>query len=94
MQILDHDAVEANLPLCGRPAVVIGRECSLHGSEAVRWTTCSLKVVHLRNSEAAVSHDRPPSASPRLASVTVGPRSDAPSGDVILPAAAACWASQ
>ena len=95
MQILDHDAVEANLPSCGWSAVVIGREFSPHRPDAVpRWTTRSLKVVHLRASEAAVSHNRPPAASPRLASVTVGRRSAAPSGDVNLPAAAACWASQ
>jgi hypothetical protein len=94
VQILDHDAVEANLPSCGWSAAVIGREFSPHGPDAVRWTTRSLKVVHLHASEAAVSHDRPPDASPRLASVTVGRRSAAPSGDVNLPAAAACWASQ
>ena len=94
MQILDHDAVEANLPSCGWSAVVIGCEFSPHGPDAVGWTTCSLKVVHLHASEAAVSHNRPPAASPRLASVRVGRRSAAPSGDVNLAAAAAGWASQ
>ena len=93
VQILDHDPVEANLPSCGWPAVVIGREFSPHRPDAVRRTTRSLKVVHLRASAAAVSHNRPP-ASPRLASVRVGRRSAAPSSDVNLPAAAACWASQ
>ena len=94
MQILDHDVVEANLPSCGWSAVVIGREFSPHGPDAVRCTTRSFKVVHLHASEAAVSHNRPPAASPGLTSVTVGRRSAAPSSDVNLPAAAACWASQ
>jgi hypothetical protein len=35
VQVLDHDAVEANLPLCGWSAVVIGREFSPHGPDAV-----------------------------------------------------------
>ena len=64
-----HDEVEANLPLCGRSAVV----------SKVGIVTC---------------HDRLPAASPGLASVRVGRRSAAPSGDVSLPEAAACWASQ
>ena len=34
------------LPSCGWSAVVIGREFSPHGPDAVRWTTCSVKVVH------------------------------------------------
>jgi hypothetical protein len=35
VQILDHDAVEANLPSCGWSAVVIRREFSPHGPDAV-----------------------------------------------------------
>ena len=94
-EILDHGAVEANLSLCGWSAVVIGRESSPHWPDAVPAVDdMFMKVVHLRASEAAVSHDRPLAASPRRASVTVGRRSAAPSGDVILPEAAAGWASQ
>ena len=68
MQILGHDEVEANLPLCGRSAVV----------SKVGIVTC---------------HNRLPAVSARLVSVTVGRRSAAPSGDVMLPGAA-CWVSQ
>jgi hypothetical protein len=82
-------------PCAAGPPVVIGREFSPHRPNAIpRWTTCSLKVVHLRASEVAVSHNRPPAASPRLASVTVGRHSAAPSGDVNLHEAAAGWTSQ
>jgi hypothetical protein len=35
VQILDHDAVEANPPQGGWSAVVIGRESSPHGPDAV-----------------------------------------------------------
>jgi hypothetical protein len=34
-QILDHGAVEANLPSSGWSAVVMGREFSPHGPDAV-----------------------------------------------------------
>jgi hypothetical protein len=35
VQILDHGAVEAKLSFCGWSAVVIGREASSHGPDAV-----------------------------------------------------------
>jgi hypothetical protein len=44
---------------------------------------------HLSNAEAAVSHNRPAVASPRLVLVTVGCRSVAPSGEANLPEPAA-----
>jgi hypothetical protein len=96
VQILDHDGVEANLPPCGWSAAVIGREFSPHVPDAVpavddAFVESRSLVVPLRRLSVTIGR---PAASARLASVTVERRSIAPSGDVNLAAAAACWTSQ
>jgi hypothetical protein len=93
VQILDHDGVEANLPPCGWSAAVIGREFSPHVPDAVddAFVESRSLVVPLRRLSVTIGR---PTASARPASVTVERRSIAPSGDVNLAAAAACWTSQ